>query len=247
MPAERALRHRRQGREADGRSTPCSPRRSAAKSAGASRFCMGAAWREPKDRDLDTVCAMVEGVQGARARDLRHARHADRRAGAAAEGRRASTTTTTTSTPRRSSTARSSPPAPIRTGSTRSAHVRDAGINVCCGGIVGMGESDEDRAGMIATLANLPQHPESVPINMLVRVAGTPLAGTAGARPARLRAHHRGRAHHDAEVDGAPVGRARGHERRDAGAVLPRRRQLDFLRPEAADDAQPGAAIATWR
>jgi biotin synthase len=54
-------------------------------------------------------------------------------------------------------------------------HVRDAGINVCCGGIVGMGESLDDRIGMIATLASLPAHPESVPINMLVRVEGTPL------------------------------------------------------------------------
>src|SRR4030081_1612432 len=56
------------------------------------------------------------------------------------------------------------------------AHVRDAGIHVCCGGIVGMGESVDDRAGMIAVLAGLPVHPESVPINLLVRVAGTPLA-----------------------------------------------------------------------
>jgi biotin synthase len=56
------------------------------------------------------------------------------------------------------------------------AHVRDAGINVCCGGIVGMGESLEDRVGMIATLASLPVHPESVPINMLMHVDGTPLA-----------------------------------------------------------------------
>jgi biotin synthase len=55
-------------------------------------------------------------------------------------------------------------------------HVRDAGIHVCCGGIVGMGEGTEDRVGMIATLASLPVHPESVPINMLVRVEGTPLA-----------------------------------------------------------------------
>jgi biotin synthase len=54
--------------------------------------------------------------------------------------------------------------------------VRDAGIHVCCGGIVGMGESAEDRIGMIETLANLPAHPESVPINMLVKVEGTPLA-----------------------------------------------------------------------
>jgi biotin synthase len=56
------------------------------------------------------------------------------------------------------------------------AAVREAGIHVCCGGIVGMGESEDDRVGMIATLATLPVHPESVPINMLVRVAGTPLA-----------------------------------------------------------------------
>jgi biotin synthase len=55
-------------------------------------------------------------------------------------------------------------------------YVRDAGIHVCCGGIVGMGESAEDRIGMIVTLANLPAHPESVPINMLVKVEGTPLA-----------------------------------------------------------------------
>ena len=57
--------------------------------------------------------------------------------------------------------------------------VRDAGINVCCGGIVGMGEGLEDRVGMIATLATLPEHPESVPINMLVQVEGTPLSGNA--------------------------------------------------------------------
>ncbi len=56
------------------------------------------------------------------------------------------------------------------------AHVRGAGINVCCGGILGMGETVEDHASMLCTLANLPEHPESVPINMLVRVAGTPLA-----------------------------------------------------------------------
>ena len=75
-------------------------------------------------------------------------------------------------------------------------HVRDAGIHVCCGGIVGMGETREDRVGMIATLASLPAHPESVPINMLVRVAGTPLAGEPRARSARVRAHHCGGPHH---------------------------------------------------
>src|SRR5204863_265085 len=63
------------------------------------------------------------------------------------------------------------------------AAVRDAGLNVCCGGIVGMGETTRDRASMLATLANLPQHPESVPINQLVRVPGTPLAGQAPVDP----------------------------------------------------------------
>ncbi len=62
-------------------------------------------------------------------------------------------------------------------------HVRDAGIHVCCGGIVGMGETRDDRVGMIATLASLPEHPESVPINMLVRVAGTPLSTEATLKP----------------------------------------------------------------
>ena len=62
-------------------------------------------------------------------------------------------------------------------------HVRSAGIHVCCGGIVGMGETRDDRVGMIATLASLPAHPESVPINMLVQVAGTPLAGEGALDP----------------------------------------------------------------
>ena len=79
------------------------------------------------------------------------------------------------------------------------AAVRDAGLNVCCGGIVGMGETARDRASMLATLANLPQHPESVPINQLVRVPGTPLAGRRARRSVRLRAHDCRRAHRDAE------------------------------------------------
>src|SRR5262249_52562636 len=69
-------------------------------------------------------------------------------------------------------------PRPYQDGSDTLAHVREAGIHVCCGGIVGMGEGREDRIGMIATLASLPEHPESVPINMLVRVGGTPLMET---------------------------------------------------------------------
>ena len=91
----------------------------AAKAAGATRFCMGAAWRSPKDRDLDSVCAMVEGVK---ALGLETCATLGMLTGAQARGSSApaSTTTTTTSTPRRNITARSSPRAPIRTGSTRS-------------------------------------------------------------------------------------------------------------------------------
>jgi len=147
----------------------------AAKSAGASRFCMGAAWREPKDRDLDSVCAMVEGVKAlgletcatlgmltdAQARRLKAAGldYYNHNLDTSPEYYGAIITTRT-----------------YQDRLDTLGHVRDAGIHVCCGGIVGMGESGEDRVGMIMTLANLPAHPESVPINLLVQVEGTPLA-----------------------------------------------------------------------
>ena len=147
----------------------------AAKAAGASRFCMGAAWREPKDRDVAAVCAMVEGVKALgmeacatlgmlnpeQAMQLKCAGldYYNHNLDTSPEFY-GSVITTRTYEDR------------LRTLE----HVRTAGIHVCCGGIVGMGETREDRVGMIATLANLPVHPESVPINMLVRVAGTPLA-----------------------------------------------------------------------
>jgi biotin synthase len=148
----------------------------AAKDAGASRFCMGAAWRSPKDRDLDQVCAMVEGVKAlgletcatlgmltpAQAERLKTAGLDYYNHNLDTSPEYYGTIITTRTYQERLDTL---------------AHVRDAGIKVCCGGIVGMGESAEDRIGMIATLASLPVHPESVPINMLVRVAGTPLAG----------------------------------------------------------------------
>jgi biotin synthase len=148
----------------------------AAKDAGASRFCMGAAWREPKERDLDSVCAMVEGVKalGLETCATLGMLTADQARRLKASGldyynHNLDTSpefygviiTTRTYTDR------------LQTLE----HVRAADIHVCCGGIVGMGETREDRVGMIATLASLPAHPESVPINMLVRVAGTPLAG----------------------------------------------------------------------
>lgn len=147
----------------------------AAKAGGASRFCMGAAWRSPKDRDLDKVCAMVEGVKAMGLETcvtlgMLEAAQAQRLKSAGLDYYNHNLDT--------------SPEYYSEIITTRTYqdrldtldHVRSAGINVCCGGIVGMGEGLEDRIGMIATLASLPQHPESVPINMLVQVEGTPLA-----------------------------------------------------------------------
>src|SRR5206468_2335032 len=148
----------------------------AARSAGASRFCMGAAWREPKERALDKVCAMVAGV---RALGLETCATLGMLTAEQARQLKAS------GLDYYNHNLDTSPEFYGKIISTRTyqerldtlAHVRDAGIHVCCGGIVGMGETREDRVGMIAAHANLPVHPESVPINMLVRVEGTPLAG----------------------------------------------------------------------
>jgi biotin synthase len=147
----------------------------AAKAAGASRFCMGAAWREPKERDLDAVCAMVAGVKAlgletcatlgmltqGQARRLKQAGLDFYNHNLDTSPDYYGAIITTRDYKDRLDTL---------------AHVRDAGIAVCCGGIIGMGEDVEDRIGLIAVLATLPTHPESVPINMLVRVEGTPLA-----------------------------------------------------------------------
>jgi biotin synthase len=147
----------------------------AAKAAGASRFCMGAAWRSPKDRDLDQVCAMVAGVRAlgletCATLGMLNEQQAARLRGAGLDFYNHNLDT--------------SPEFYGEIISTRTYqerldtlnHVRTAGIHVCCGGIVGMGEGRHDRIGLIATLASLPAHPESVPINLLVRVEGTPLA-----------------------------------------------------------------------
>jgi biotin synthase len=148
----------------------------AAKGAGASRFCMGAAWRSPKDRDLDQVCAMVTGVKalGLETCATLGMLTPDQAYRLKAAGLDYYNHNLDTSPEYYGSIITT------RTYQDRLdtlAYVRDAGIRVCCGGIVGMGESPEDRIGMITALASLPVHPESVPINMLVMVEGTPLAG----------------------------------------------------------------------
>jgi biotin synthase len=147
-----------------------------AKESGASRFCMGAAWRNPKDRDLDAIVAMVEGVKAlgmetCMTLGMLTRAQTERLAGAGLDYYNHNIDTSESFYGEIITT---------RTYADRLEtlqHVRESGMNVCSGGIVGMGEGRADRAGMLLTLANLPQHPESVPINMLVRVEGTPLAG----------------------------------------------------------------------
>ena len=154
----------------------------AARDAGATRFCMGAAWRSPKDRDLEQVAAMVEGVAKlgletcatlgmltpAQARRLKQAgldyynHNLDTSEAFYGE------VITTRSWQDRLDTLSA---------------VRAAGIRVCCGGILGMGEAAEDRVAFLHALATLHPHPESVPINNLVQVPGTPLAGTPALDP----------------------------------------------------------------
>ena len=147
----------------------------AAKAQGAQRFCMGAAWREPKDRDLDAVCAMVAGVK---ALGLETCATLGMLTGDQAQRLK------TAGLDYYNHNLDTAPEFYGTIISTRQyqdrldtlAHVRTAGMKVCCGGIVGMGENREHRVGLIAALATLPEHPDSVPINMLVKVAGTPLA-----------------------------------------------------------------------
>jgi biotin synthase len=146
----------------------------AARDAGATRFCMGAAWRGPRDKDLDKVATMVAevkalGLETCATLGMLSAEQALRLKDAGLDYYNHNLDT--------------SPEFYGEIISTRTyedrletlAHVRAAGMKTCCGGIVGMGESRADRAGLLAQLANLPAHPDSVPINRLVRVAGTPL------------------------------------------------------------------------
>ncbi|NKB19354.1 MAG: biotin synthase BioB [Alphaproteobacteria bacterium] len=148
-----------------------------AKRGGASRFCMGAAWRSPTDRDLDAVCKMVEGVKDLGLEScvtlgMLREEQAKRLSDSGLDYYNHNVDT---------SEEYYSEIITTRTYEDRLntlGNVRDAGINVCSGGIVGMGETPKDRAGMLTTLASLPEHPQSVPINMLVAVEGTPLSET---------------------------------------------------------------------
>jgi biotin synthase len=153
-----------------------------AKDAGATRFCMGAAWREPKDRDIEKVAELVGAVKGlgletCATLGMLKEGHAEQLRDAGLDYYNHNLDT--------------SPDFYGDIISTRVyqdrldtlARVRHAGVKVCSGGIVGMGESHRQRAGLIAELANLDPYPESVPINNLVRVEGTPLADQAPLDP----------------------------------------------------------------
>jgi len=153
-----------------------------AKAAGASRFCMGAAWRSPKERDIAKVSMMIEGVKALgmetcatlgmltpqQAQELKTAGLDYYNHNIDTSEEFYDKIITTRNFSDRLDTLQ---------------NVREAGINVCCGGIVGMGESVADRASMLLTLANLETHPESVPINMLVQVKGTALEGISQVPP----------------------------------------------------------------
>ena len=147
----------------------------AARDKGASRFCMGAAWRSPRDKDMPYVLDMVRqvkslGLETCMTLGMLDQGQAEALADAGLDYYNHNLDT--------------SPEYYGQVITTRTyndrlstlANVRDAGMKVCCGGIVGMGEQRDDRVGLLQQLANLPHHPESVPINMLVKIEGTPLA-----------------------------------------------------------------------
>ncbi|MFZ5560039.1 MAG: biotin synthase BioB [Pseudomonadota bacterium] len=145
-----------------------------AKEKGASRFCMGAAWRSPRDKDMPYVLEMVKqvkslGLETCMTLGMLSPEQAQQLGAAGLDYYNHNLDT--------------SPEHYGNIITTRTyedrlntlAHVREAGIKVCCGGIVGLGEGREDRVGLLMQLASLPAHPESVPINMLVKIEGTPL------------------------------------------------------------------------
>ena len=146
-----------------------------AKEAGATRFCMGAAWRSPKDRDVDTLIQMIDAVRGqgletCMTLGMLTESQAERLADAGLDYYNHNLDTSEEHYGEIIGT---------RTYDDRLEtleNVRKSGMKVCCGGIVGLGETRQDRVGLLRTLANLETHPESVPINQLVAVPGTPMA-----------------------------------------------------------------------
>lgn len=154
----------------------------AAKASGATRFCMGAAWRNPTDTNLDKILPMIEGVKALGMETcVTLGMLTDRQAAKLKNSGLDYYNHNLDTSPEFYGSVISTRTYEDRL--TTLEHVRDADINVCAGGIIGMGESRDDRAGLLQALANLPRHPESVPINNLVQVEGTPLHGVDGLDP----------------------------------------------------------------
>ena len=206
----------------------------AAKASGASRFCMGAAWRNPTDKHLDHAVEMIHTVRKTgletcmtlgmltqpQARRLKAAGldYYNHNLDTSPEFYGSIITTRT-----------------YQNRLDTLEHVRAAGIHVCCGGIIGMGESREDRTGLLLQLAGMPSHPESVPINMLVQIKGTPLYGIEKLDPFEfVRTIAVARLLMPQAYVRLSAG-ARSHERADPGTVLFCRRQLRLLRRHPAD------------
>ncbi|MGL4825281.1 MAG: biotin synthase BioB [Alphaproteobacteria bacterium] len=153
-----------------------------AKKGGSTRFCMGAAWRGPRDADLDKVCEMVRevkklGLETCVTLGLLKQHQAAKLKEAGLDFYNHNIDTSPSHYEQVITT---------RTFKDRLetlSHVRDAGLKVCCGGIIGMGETNQERVEMLVTLANLPEPPQSVPINQLIRIPGTPLEGAADVDP----------------------------------------------------------------
>ncbi len=148
----------------------------AAKASGVGRFCMGAAWRSPGEHDLERIEAMIRGVKAlgmetCMTLGMLSAEQARRLAEAGLDYYNHNLDTS----PEFYGTVITTRTYEDRLETLR--HVREAGIKVCCGGILGMGEERKDRIGLLLQLANMEPHPESVPVNLLVQVEGTPLEG----------------------------------------------------------------------
>ena len=153
-----------------------------AKAEGATRFCMGAAWRGPNEKDLSTAMAMIEGVKALGLETCasfglldKEQAHSLKQAGLDYYNHNLDT-----------SEEHYSEIVTTRTYQDRLdtlENVRDAGMHICSGGIVGLGENNKDRASLLVSLANLAPHPESVPVNLLMPMSGTPLADVAPPDP----------------------------------------------------------------
>ena len=175
-----------------------------AKKNGASRFCMGAAWRSPTPKGFERILEIISGVKSLgletcatlgmlsseQASQLKEAGldYYNHNLDTSAEYYDKVITTRT-----------------YQDRLDTLSFVRDAGMKVCCGGIVGMGEEQTDRVGLLLTLANLDHHPESVPVNLLVKIEGTPLARYRRARRVRVHPLYRRCAHTDAAIPGEAV------------------------------------------